>query len=60
MARSNALSSFVPTSTRAKRRSSIVAVAALALAGAALLANRRAAKAERDNPAVAHSLRRMA
>jgi pimeloyl-ACP methyl ester carboxylesterase len=51
MARSNALSSFVPTSTRAKRGSSIVAVAALALAGAALLANRRAAKAERDNPA---------
>ena len=51
MARHNVLSSYLPTSSRAKRGGSIVAIGAIDLAGAALLANRRAAKAERGHPA---------
>ena len=51
MARQNFLTSSLPMSSRAKRGGSIVAIGAIALAGAALLANRRAAKAERDHPA---------
>ena len=51
MARQNFLTSYLPMSSRAKRGGSIVAIGAIALAGAALLANRRAAKAERDHPA---------
>jgi len=44
------LRAYLPQSRRAKRQSSLLAVAALALAGSAVLVNRRAAKAERDHP----------
>ena len=47
----NTLAAYVPRSRSAKRQSSILGVAALALAGSAILVNRRAAKAEREHPA---------
>ena len=43
----NTLAAYLPRSRSAKRQSSILGVAALALAGSAILVNRRAAKAER-------------
>ena len=45
------LRAYLPKSRRAKRQSSLLGVAALALAGSAVLVGRRAAKAERDYPA---------
>jgi hypothetical protein len=44
------LAAYLPSSRSAKRQSSILGVAALALAGSAILVNRRAAKAEREHP----------
>ena len=46
----NTLAAYLPRSRSAKRQSSILGVAALALAGSAILVNRRAAKAEREHP----------
>ena len=46
----NTLAAYLPSSRSAKRQSSILGVAALALAGSAILVNRRAAKAEREHP----------
>jgi pimeloyl-ACP methyl ester carboxylesterase len=46
----NTLAAYLPSSRSAKRQSSILGVAALALAGSAILVNRRAAKAEREDP----------
>ena len=43
------LAAYLPRSRSAKRQSSILGVAALALAGSAILVNRRAAKAEREH-----------
>ena len=46
----NTLAAYLPSSRSAKRQSSILGVAALALAGSAILVNRRAARAEREHP----------
>jgi pimeloyl-ACP methyl ester carboxylesterase len=46
----NTLAAYLPSSRSAKRQSSILGVAALALAGSAILVNRRAAEAEREHP----------
>ena len=50
MSLQKSLRAYLPQSRRAKRQSSILGVAALALAGSAMLVGRRAAKAEREHP----------
>ena len=50
MARNSNLRAYLPSSHQAKRGGGILAAGALALAGAAIIVNRRAAKAERDHP----------
>ena len=50
MARNRALRPYLPSSQQAKRGGGILAAGALALAGAALIVNRRSAAAERSHP----------
>src|SRR5436853_2365933 len=50
MALPSNLRAYLPTSRTARRRGSWLGVAAMALAGSAVLVNRRATQAERDYP----------